>query len=93
MGRPIGDVAKALRDAADQQPDTVRKLMLRAGVGTRVGRYTASRMLERGELVVVLESRPAVVAAAGCAGVCMLPARSSLALPVVNRREAATEAA
>jgi hypothetical protein len=50
--RPLGDTSQALRAAA-VQPGTVRDLCARAQVGMGVGRYTASRMVQRGELVVL----------------------------------------
>ena len=73
VGRPMGELAAAMLAQACERPGTVRELAARSGVGYRLARYTASRMLERGELVKVLGSRPAVVAAAGAQGVCLLP--------------------
>ena len=71
--RPPGDFARALASAA-RQPGTVRQLCERAQVGFDVGRKTASRMLGRGELLVLEVEPPtgpgrpaAVVVAAECA--------------------------
>jgi hypothetical protein len=50
--RPPGDLARALASAA-RQPGTVRELCQRAQVGFDVGRKTASRLLQRGELEVL----------------------------------------
>lgn len=44
-----------------QGPATVPAAAQRACVGLNAARYTASRMLQRGELVVVQGSRPAVL--------------------------------
>lgn len=67
FGRPAGTyggVALALRHAATQGPGTVRALAQRAQVGYATARYTASRLCERGELVVLDgQARPAVLAA------------------------------
>lgn len=90
MGRPLGEVAAALRAEAERRPGTVRELSARARVGYRVARYTASRMLERGELVPVLGSRPAVVVAPACALVCLLP--GSVSAEGAGRCRAAQEA-
>lgn len=58
----LGPVALALRHAAQHAgPGTVEALAARAGVGYAVARYTASRMVDRGELVVLYEGRPAVL--------------------------------
>lgn len=73
VGRPMGEVAAAMLAQARERPGTVRELAARAQVGYRLGRYTASRMLLRGELVRVLGSRPAVLcASSGMSGVCLL---------------------
>ncbi len=63
--RPVGDVAQALFSAA-AVPGTVKEFCRRACVGYGVGRYTASRMLRRGELVAVpaASGGPAAAAAA-----------------------------
>jgi hypothetical protein len=73
--RPPGDFARALASAA-RQPGTVRQLCERAQVGFDVGRKTASRMLGRGDLLVLEVAPtsgpgrpPAVVVAAECAPV------------------------
>jgi hypothetical protein len=61
--RPLGGVALALLRAA-QEPGTVQEVCVRAQVGTAAGRYTASRLIGRGALVVLDPGRPAVVRAA-----------------------------
>jgi hypothetical protein len=50
--RPRGEIASALLQAASA-PGTVKQLCQRAQVGYMAGQYTASRMLQRGELVPV----------------------------------------
>lgn len=57
-----GDVAVALLGAAREGPGTVRTLAQRAQVGYGAAWYTATRLKERGELVVVEDGRPAVLA-------------------------------
>jgi hypothetical protein len=57
-----GDIAAALLQAA-QTPGTVRDLAGRAQVGYATARYTVSRLVDRGELVVHAAGRPAVLAA------------------------------
>lgn len=60
--RPIGsygDIARALLEAAEHGHAPVRVLAERAVVGYGAAAYTASRLLERGELVVVQPGRPA----------------------------------
>jgi len=47
--RPLGEVAHALMAAA-ATPGTVRDVCERAQVGYDVGRYTASRLIQRGWL-------------------------------------------
>jgi hypothetical protein len=59
----FGAVVQALAAAAAQGPGTVREICERAQVGEGVGRYSASRMVARGELVAVRDSRPMVLAA------------------------------
>lgn len=61
VGRPRGEVAAALRAAAEQAPGTVRELAARSLVGRKTAGFTATRMLQRGELVVVVKSRPAIL--------------------------------
>lgn len=65
--RPLGSygpVALAMRDAAQHGPATVRGLAERAQVGYRAARVTASRLVQRGDLVVLDgAARPAVLAA------------------------------
>ncbi|MDH5338779.1 MAG: hypothetical protein OEW22_03310 [Rubrivivax sp.] len=60
--RPIGPIRKALLAAA-AQPGTVRDLARRSQVGYGAAAYTAHRMVEAGELKVLQERRPAVLAA------------------------------
>lgn len=62
--RPVGDVAQALFSAA-AVPGTVKDFCQRAQVGYAVGRYTASRMLRRGELVPAAEAANTQPARAG----------------------------
>jgi hypothetical protein len=61
-----GDVRHALAAAAMEAPGSVRQLAERAQVGYAVAKYTASRMLDRDELVVIVPGRPAVLAAPTC---------------------------
>lgn len=72
MGRPVGEVAQALVQAASERPGTVRELAARARVGVRLAWEAARRARERGELVVVLGSRPTVLTAPACELVCLL---------------------
>lgn len=55
-----GEIARAMWHAADA-PATVRELAQRAQVGYQAARYTASRMVDRGELEVVASGRPALL--------------------------------
>lgn len=55
--RPPGCFSQALLSAASE-PGTVRQLCERAQVGFGVGRYTASRLVSRGELEVVAMDVP-----------------------------------
>lgn len=75
MARPLGEVAQALADAARAEPDNVRALARRARVGYRVARYTATRMEQRGELVVVLAARPRVMGVPDAQRLCLLAER------------------
>lgn len=59
----LGEVARALLDAARTEPGTAVQLSQRARVGVGRGRYTVSRMLARGQLVVCVAGRPAILAA------------------------------
>jgi hypothetical protein len=59
--RPKGDICNAMVKAWAQGPATVTQAAHRACVGVGAARYTASRMVSRGELVVVSEGRPAVL--------------------------------
>lgn len=60
--RPRGEVFEAMRTAALAGPGTVTELAHRGQVGLPVARYTASRMLARGDLVPVSSGRPMVLA-------------------------------
>lgn len=59
--RPIGDIARAMRQAAEVGPGTVRDLACRAQVGYGLARCTATRLVQRGDLVVVSEERPMIL--------------------------------
>jgi hypothetical protein len=59
--RRRGELAEALSQAASQGPGCVLELAARAQVGRAAAKYTASRMVARGELVVVEDGRPAVL--------------------------------
>jgi hypothetical protein len=59
--RPVGDIARAMRQAAEGGPGTVRDLACRAQVGYGLARCTATRLVQRGDLVVVSEQRPMVL--------------------------------
>lgn len=59
--RPRGMMAEALASAAAQAPGTVREISCRTGVPYDVARYTASRLLARGELALLGAGRPAVI--------------------------------
>jgi hypothetical protein len=86
-GRPVGavgEVARALLDQAAREPGTARELSRRACVGDRVGMYTVSRLKNAGLLVQVLDGRPAVFAAKGCAELCLLEDRSGQAGAVLG---------
>lgn len=65
--RPRGEVRQALAQAFQQGPAEVKVAAHRAQVGLAVARYTASRMVDAGELVVVHDGRPAVLAVADAA--------------------------
>jgi hypothetical protein len=60
--RPRGELAEALSTAASRGPAPVRELAARAQVGYAAARYTASRMVQRGELVLLDDVRPALLA-------------------------------
>lgn len=49
----MGEATRALAEAARAGPGTVRKLAQRAQMGRRLATYTASRMVARGQLVLV----------------------------------------
>ena len=59
-----GEVALALKQAAMDGPGPVRELAQRACVGYSAARYTCSRLVDRGELMVIEDRRPAVLAVA-----------------------------
>lgn len=65
-GRPTGELALALLDAASQ-PGTIRDLAARAQVGRAAADYTASRLIARGALVLLTPAgkRPVLVQRAG----------------------------
>lgn len=63
--RPPGDVRLALAKAWEQGPAPVRVAADLACVGRAAARYTASRMVDSGQLVVVQTGKPAVLALAG----------------------------
>ena len=58
--RPRGEFALALARAAST-PGTVRQLCERSQVGYTAGSYTATRMVQRGELVPVADLAPRTV--------------------------------
>lgn len=71
MTRPtgsFGEIRHALARAASEAPGTVRDIAARAQVAFASARYTASRMLDEGDLEVVVPGRPAVLAARQSAG-------------------------
>lgn len=55
-----GEVASALLERAET-PGTVREIAHRAQVSVPVARYTISRLVERGDLVILDGGRPATV--------------------------------
>lgn len=59
--RPIGEVRLAMKQAWAQGPAPVTEAAARACVGLGAARYTASRMVEAGDLVVIQPGRPAVL--------------------------------
>lgn len=61
--RPLGDLSRALIAAAFEHPGTVRQLAERAQVGFGAAEYTASRLVDRGQLIRLNEGRPAVLGA------------------------------
>ena len=63
--RPRGEVRQALARAFEQGPAEVKVAAQRACVGAAVARYTASRMVDSGELVIVRSGKPAVLAVPG----------------------------
>lgn len=58
-----GALAQALLDAARHGPGTVRELAARSQVAFEAARYTASRLVARGELVEVTQGKPVILAA------------------------------
>lgn len=63
--RPIGEVRVALSTAWGEGPASVKVAAQRGCVGAAAARYTASRMVKSGELVVVKAGKPVVLALAG----------------------------
>lgn len=59
--RPAGLCAKALLQAAQRGPGDVVALAHRAQISVPVARYTASRLVARGDLSIVQAGRPAVL--------------------------------
>ena len=59
--RPLGACAQALLQAVQRGPGDVVSLAHRAQVSVPVARYTASRLVARGDLSVVQPGRPAVL--------------------------------
>ena len=59
--RPRGECAQALLQAASRGPGDVVSLAHRAQVSVPVARYTASRLVARGDLSVVQAGRPALL--------------------------------
>jgi hypothetical protein len=74
----FGPVGRALLDAAAAAPGTVNGLAVRACVSYAAARYTASRLVDAGVLVVIDAGRPAVLgppapgAAEGAAGAALV---------------------
>lgn len=62
--RPMGEISRAMMDAAAERPGTVRELAARTQVGYDAARYTATRLVDRGQLVRVSDERPVVLALA-----------------------------
>lgn len=60
--RPVGDISMAMCKAAEIGPGTVRDLACRAQVGYGLARCTATRLVQRGDLMVVGAQRPMVLA-------------------------------
>jgi hypothetical protein len=56
----FGEVARAMLDRASR-PLTVRELAAVSCVGVQAARYTASRLVQAGELVRVRDARPALL--------------------------------
>jgi len=63
--RPVGDITRAMAKAWSEGPAPVAVAAQRACVGFQAARYTASRMVARGDLVVLHAGRPAVLALPG----------------------------
>ena len=59
--RPQGDITQAMLGAWQQGPATVTQAAHLACVGLGAARYTASRMVARGQLAVLDAARPAVL--------------------------------
>lgn len=60
--RPQGEIRAALLDAARGGPGTSRDFAHRAQVGLGAAYYTASRMVDAGQLVVLKPGKPALLA-------------------------------
>lgn len=61
IGRPLGDVSRALLSAAEHGPGNVRELAQRACVGYDVARYKAKDLVRMGALQPLTEERPRVL--------------------------------
>ena len=59
--RRRGELAELLSAAAAQGPGSAEELGQRAQMGSSLARYTASRMVSRGELVRLSDHRPALL--------------------------------
>ena len=64
VGRPHGEIALALLQAAADQPGTVRELACRAQVGFDAARFKAKDLVRAGHLQVIEPGRPMVVGVA-----------------------------
>ncbi len=61
VGRPPGDVSRALVSAAQHGPAPVRELAARAQVGFDAARYKAKYLVRAGLLVPLTDERPRVL--------------------------------
>jgi hypothetical protein len=90
QGRPrgsYGEVRAALMSAWAEGPAPVRQAADMACVGLAAARYTASRMAQEGQLRVVRGGKPAVLALADDARVCVLPDATDDALSTQRVRD------